>query len=137
MRQILGCSRSSDGRGFTLLELLVVLAITAGVVGLVGAGIGSAVTRASDRAAEQALVSMLHSLPQEAAKEGRLLRIDANGLRSRLEEWPSNWNLSIASVLEYGPTGQAGGGTVFLKMPDGKVVEWRIEPVGGQAMRLR
>jgi prepilin-type N-terminal cleavage/methylation domain-containing protein len=136
MRPSSACFRRNSAIGFTLLEMLVVLVIVAGTVGLVSVGFGATTTRASYRAAEQALITVLHGLPQEAAVHGRILRIDAAALRSRLDNWPEHWSLAVVPELQYGPTGQAAGGRVSLQMADGGVLQWRVEPVTGQAVRL-
>jgi prepilin-type N-terminal cleavage/methylation domain-containing protein len=136
MRPIWVHCRQSDHCGFTLLELLVVLAIVSALVALVGPGLGSAASRASYRSAEEALTTALQALPQEASRQGAVLKVGAPELVSRIADWPAAFRLELSTVIEYGPTGQAGGGLVTLRMPDGREQRWKVEPVTGRPTRL-
>lgn len=138
------CRRSPDAaaaapaRGFTLLELLVVLALMAMLMGIAVPGAVRALESARERGAVAELQVLLDGLPVEAFKSGRELSVTASELQTRLRErieWPAGWHLSAESALRYGPSGVAIGGRVVLDAGDHRVATWAVEPVTGVAVR--
>jgi prepilin-type N-terminal cleavage/methylation domain-containing protein len=136
MPPTLGCFRPSERVGFTLPELLVVLAILAATAALVVPGVGASVTRMAQKSVSEEMVATLRGLQAEAITKGVTLRVDAPELRSRLPGWSEGQHLAVVPPLEYGPTGQASGGVITLSQPDGQSLRWQVDPVTGYTYRL-
>lgn len=138
-RTSVSCRRSPERgrcRGFTLLELLVVLALVALVTGLVT----PAVLRGLDAARERGLVAdvrtLLQGLPVRAFQSGSGLEIDAAALRRLVPDLPDDWRLEVDPPLRYGPTGVAAGGAVHLAAPGRDATTWRVAAVSGEVVVL-
>jgi len=119
-------------RGFTLLELLVVMAILALVLGVVGPAAWRALAAAQERGAERALAARLHGLPVRAWQSGQALAVEAAELTRDLEGWPAGWVVTLDEPLQYGPDGVAKGGTVRLIVEGRPRATWRVEPLSGR-----
>jgi prepilin-type N-terminal cleavage/methylation domain-containing protein len=118
-------------RGFTLLELLVVLALVALLTGLVVPSAWRAIEGARERGVANDVQVLLEGLPVQAFGKGQALSLDASALAGRLPGLPAGWNLKVDAPLNYGPNGVAAGGAVQL-VADGRVaLAWRVEPVSG------
>ncbi len=122
------------GAGFTLVELLVTLALMALVSGLVGPSVLKGLDNARERAWERSLVHALEALPLEAFRAGRALEVDTAALLARLPEWPRNRALVLDQPLLYSPEGVARGGTLELRHPDGRVKRWQVESYAGRVV---
>ena len=120
--------------GFTLLEVLVVLAIVAAISSIVGPVGWRALNAASQRGAESELQAVLASLPLAAFAQGRPLSVDAAGLTRRLGDVPENCSVIVPSPLTYSANGMTRGGTVQLAC-DGSVAAFEIAPVTGDIRR--
>ena len=103
-------------RGFTLLEMIVVLAI----LGLATALVAPAMLRGIDswrrQAAMDMLVDNLRALPGEARAKGRPIVIDEATLRSstpplRVE---GDWELRVPAPWQVGANGVCEGGDVVI-----------------------
>ena len=123
-------------RGFTLLELLVVLALVALVTGLVTPAVIRGLAAARERAIASDMLALLEGLPVRAYQTGLALELDGPALRSLGSELPQDWQLAVTPVLRYGPGGVASGGTVSLMAPGRKTLAWRVAPVSGEVEAL-
>jgi len=123
-------------RGFTLLELLVVLAIVALMTGLVAPAMLRGVAAARERGAASDLQNLLEGLPVRAFQRGGALELDANALRGLMPELPEGWQLDVTPALRYGASGVAAGGTVRLLGPGREPLAWRVAPVSGEVTRV-
>ena len=130
------CCRSSPERrpasGFTLLELLVVLALVALVTGMVTPALIRGLSAARERGVAVDLRVLLEGLPVRAFQSNAGLELDAPGLRRLVAELPDSWQLEVAPALRYGATGVASGGTVRLLAPGREPLAWRVVPVSGE-----
>ena len=117
-------------RGFTLLELLVVLSLMSLVAGLVAPGVSRAVTAARERSLKSDLRVVLEGLPVRAYAQGRSMTLDGPALQ-RLLEMPDGFAVQTDEPLRYGPTGIASGGVVRLLGAQGASTIWRVEAVSG------
>lgn len=124
--------RGREPRGFTLLELLLVLALLAMLIGLVAPAGQRALDGASERAQFRRVEDVLRGLPYEAFRQGRPMRIDAAALRERLPELPPAWQIEMEQPLVYSPSGVSSGGEIVLKQSGGLVHRWRVSPVTGE-----
>ena len=100
--------------GFTLLEVLVVLAIVAAITGIVAPAGWRALQSARLRGAEADLQAALATLPMRAFGQGQPLVVDSTVLTRQLESLPEDCRLHVAEPLRYAANGMAGGGTVQL-----------------------
>ena len=125
-------------RGFTLLELLVVLLLVALAVGLVGPPVIRALDSARERGAATDMQAVLESLGVRAFQRGAALAIDGPALQAMLPELPAHWRVEVAAgALHYGPTGVSSGGEVRLIAPGRVAVAWRIVALTGEVQSLQ
>lgn len=127
---------AADAQGFTLMEMLVVLGITALIAGL------------GFPAVQQALASSRHRLAL-AQVETALTEARADAVRTGV---PTSYRPPVATEsawrgapaprfplprpnVRFFPDGSATGGEVELDEA-GKRTIWRVDPVDGQAERL-
>lgn len=122
---------SGAGAGFTLLELLVVLALVAIASGLVVPAALRGIESARERGAAADLRNVLDGLPVRAFQRGNGLEIDAPALRRLLPDLPEEWQLDVEPPLRYEANGVAAGGRVRLLIPGRATREWRVAPVSG------
>ena len=122
-------------KGFTLLELLVVMALMALAAGLVTPAVQRSIGAARERAVAGDLAALLDSLPVRAFQRGSELTVDALLLRQWLPDLPEGWKIDMPQSLKYSATGVATGGRVIVLAPGQQPMEWTIGVVTGQAVR--
>jgi prepilin-type N-terminal cleavage/methylation domain-containing protein len=128
------CARSAGrAKGFTLLEILVVVSILALATALVSPSVLATLEGARERQAVEAVRNVVQGLPLAAFRSGAAVQVDAAQLRARLDEWPAGFTLVIESDgrLEYSPEGAARGGVYRIVDPRGRVTRWKVEPLSG------
>lgn len=120
-------------RGFTLLELLIVLAVVALSTAVVVPAASRWLAAAEARSWREDLVVRLTELPTEAFGQGQPLELDADALRRQVPSLPSDLELRLSKPLRYGPTGVAAGGWVEVVRPGDKapLAHWDVAPVSG------
>lgn len=133
------CCRPSPeraaARGFTLLELLVVMALVGLAVGLVAPAAQRGLDAAQARGIAGDMSAALNSLPVRAFQRGAVLTVDEAALRQLLPALPGDWRIGMPQPLRYGPTGVASGGLVRLTPPGRPALEWTVQALTGQAER--
>ena len=132
------CRRSPEGssrKGFTLLELLVVMALMALAAGLVTPAVQRGLTAAQERAVASDMAALLDSLPVWAFQRGSDLVVDGRTLGQWLPDLPAGWQIVVPQYLRYSPAGVATGGLVRVLAPGRPPMEWVIGAINGQAER--
>jgi len=124
-----------DQKGFTLLELLVVLVIVALTASFSGPDLWRAYVKADERSTVRTFADALGVLRVEAFHQGRsivLAAVDgAISVGKRMPELPEGWRLESSSVLRFLPSGVTNGGIVYLRSPDAHRWLLKIEPLDG------
>lgn len=127
-----GCRVDARGRrGFTLLEILVVLVVVALTVGLVAPSGTRWLAAARERAWQQDLRAQLTDQPLKAFREGRPLQLDAQALRALVPDLPSDVVIELSAPLRYGPSGAASPAEIRLRRPGAPVLSWRVQAITG------
>lgn len=120
---------SRCGSGFTLLELLVVLALLATLSALVAPPLWRAADAARARGWQQDLVAAVAALPLRAFASGQALDMRAADLRALLPSLPADWSIELDAPLRYAPNGVAQGGVLRLRERAGGPLRARLEVV--------
>ncbi len=119
-------------RGFTLLELLVVLSLIAMAAALVAPDMYRWIERSEERAWRNALSAHLRGLPLQAYDSGSEVTIDAEAIRRAVPALPLTVEIIVSNPMRYYSTGVAAGGNIELRMPGRPTEVWRVEPLTGQ-----
>lgn len=120
---------SGGTRGFTLLEMVVVLAI----LGLVTALTAPAMLRGIDswqrKAQFDALVEQIRGLPARARLDGRALRIDKDLLASDATPLKADpgWELVVVTPWTVRPNGLCDSGALDIGSAGGRTSRVRVE----------
>jgi prepilin-type N-terminal cleavage/methylation domain-containing protein len=123
-------SSASAQRGFTLLELIVVVAIIAGALALVGPALFGEIARAEERAARDNVISQLTNLSFRSFREGRALRFEP---QARLApgnphiDLPEGWAIEFRSTFGINVMGVCSGGRLAVIGPDGQRREYALD----------
>jgi prepilin-type N-terminal cleavage/methylation domain-containing protein len=113
-------------RGFTLLELLVVLALAAMLTALVVPAAVRGLDAARERGVAADLTALLAGLPVRAYKAGVPAQFDAVELMALMPEMPAGWRLQLTSPLRYSAAGVAEGGDLVLHAPGRSGLRWQV-----------
>lgn len=119
-------------RGFTLLELLLVLALVGLLTALVAPRLATWVEGARSRAALDALRTRLEAERSLAFHERQAREVTAAKARSDL---PAGWRLELARPLVWEANGMARGGRLRLWNGNELLADWVVEPMGGDVRR--
>lgn len=118
-------------RGFTLLEMLVVLALVALATGIVLPRMAGWMDSVQERGWRVDLRAYLTGLPVRAFLAGDAMTIDAARLAEAVPGAPQGVNVRLREPLAYSAAGVASGGQ--LELLRGGVREvWVIEPISGR-----
>lgn len=117
--------------GFTLLEMLVVLALMALATGIVVPRAAGWMDAVQMRGWQADLRAYLEGMPVRAFLSGEDVRLDAAAVLAAVPGVPEGLELQLTAPLSYGAAGVANGGRLILKR--GAVSEvWIVEPVSGR-----
>lgn len=119
-------------RGFTLLELLLVLALVGLLTALVAPRLATWVDGARSRAALDAIRTRLEAERSLAFHEGRPREVNAANAGREL---PAGWRLELARPLIWEANGMARGGRLRLWNGREMLADWVVEPVAGDVRR--
>ncbi|MBX8545451.1 prepilin-type N-terminal cleavage/methylation domain-containing protein [Pseudomonas cichorii] len=124
-------------RGFTLMEMLVVLVLMSIAVGLVGFGLQQGLSAASERRAVGDMVEALRATRVRAIVTGQpartvfdLRKMTFKAPGKRVQHWPENLQVNmqtgadLGSAVEFYPDGGSSGGNLTLVNGDRR---WRID----------
>lgn len=129
------CRRNPEAllrRGFTLLELLVVMALLALLTGLVAPATQRSLDAARERGLRHDMTALLAGLPLRAYEAATPITVDARFLRQLLPELPPEAVLALDAPLRYDGSGVASGGTVMLSLPGRASSRWSVVPITGE-----
>jgi general secretion pathway protein H len=118
-------------RGYTLLELLVVMALVGLLTGLAWPAVGQWVAAARERGTASDARAALAALPVRTFIAGRAQIYDADQLAKALA-LPQDVHARAAAPLTYSALGVASGGEVVLVFPGGRELRWLVAPVTGE-----
>ncbi len=121
-----------NARGFTLLEILVVLVLVALAAGFTAPAAGRWLDAARERAWQDELRAQLRSQPLRAFHAGQSVRLDAQALRALVPGLPADVEIELSAPLSYGPSGAAAGAELRIRRPGAVTQVWRIEPLTGE-----
>jgi prepilin-type N-terminal cleavage/methylation domain-containing protein len=123
-------------RGFTLLELLVVLLLTALVTGLAVPNAQRWLSGARERVWRAELRDALRALPTAARQQGDDLVVDVDALRRRVPGLPADVLLRLDAPLRYRANGVAVAGRLDIVRPGQPVESWQVLSLTGDFVRL-
>ena len=123
-------------RGFTLFELIVVLALVALVTGMVTPAVVRGLAAARERGVLADVRVLLEGMPVRAYQSGIGLEIDSAALQRLVPDLPEGWRLEVEPPLRYSPSGVAAGGSVRLTIPGRDPTTWRVAAVSGHVALL-
>ncbi|MBV8033811.1 prepilin-type N-terminal cleavage/methylation domain-containing protein [Roseateles sp.] len=121
-------------RGFTLLELLVVLALIGLVAGVSLPAAGRWLDAVRERGWRQELHASLTALPLAAFRQGRPTRLEAKDVRALVADMPADLAVELSAPLIYSARGLAEPAEVRLRDAQGRVSVWRIEAGTGRVI---
>jgi general secretion pathway protein G len=127
-------SEAVRSRGFTLLELVVVMALMSLMTALVGPRLWGWVSATRYRADIDRVLIALQSLPSATYFSGRYRQVSSSadlGL-----ELPPGWVLDIERPLRYEANGMTNGGTVILQDGERTLAAWQIIAPAGEVRSL-
>lgn len=131
MSTCLSSCRARAFRGFTLLEMLVVLVLIALAAGFVAPAGSRWLAAARQRAWQDDLRAQILNLPLRAFHEGRALQLDASSVRELVPDIPTDVVIELSAPLRYGPTGAASSAEIRFGKAGAPPVVWRVTAVTG------
>lgn len=118
--------------GFTLLEVLVVLALLGLAAGVAAPRAMQALEAASERGWRNDVLARIESLPVKAFLSGEPLTLDAKALLHELPPPSQDVELTLPQPLRYTALGLAQGGEVQVQFGRRPAERWRVEPLTGR-----
>ena len=115
--------------GFTLLEMLVVMAIIALAAATVVPALSRVVAAVRHSGEAQDIVDQLGQLAFRAYSTGKPIVLSdeaQKSAKSAIVEMPSGWSLTIARTIHFNAMGLCDGGDVSILAPDGDVTSLHL-----------
>jgi prepilin-type N-terminal cleavage/methylation domain-containing protein len=125
MRTSASCRR--EPRGFTLLELMVVMAVVGLMAALVAPNLQRLVGSVDRSARRDGLVADIAGLSYRAYSLGESFELSDAGLGRLLHDGnpvlavPGGWRVTVEQPIQFGFNGLCSGGRLTLRSPDGVV----------------
>jgi len=135
------CRPDRKSRGFTLLELLVVLTVVGLVTALVAPNLGRLVGSMERAVRRDGLVADIAGLSFRAYSLGQGFELSEAGFNVPLRDGdlvlsvPSGWRVEVESPIRFSFTGLCSGGSLSVSSPDGVVEKLRLVPPACQVER--
>lgn len=123
--------RARHNHGFTLLEMLVVLALMALATGVVVPRASGWLDSVQERGWRADLRAHLESMPVRAFLSGEQKTLDAEAILAAVPDGPAGLRLTLPAPLQYSPIGVASGGRLQL-VRGGARETWTVEPITGR-----
>jgi len=126
----------TNQKGFTLLELLVVLVIVGMAASFSGPQLWQSYAKASERSVLQVFSGALQKLRSKAIYTGYMIELPATdgGEKTKSEYFPAmpaGWELEQSSVLRMLPTGVTNGATFYFHSPSNQRWLISLQPFDG------
>lgn len=118
--------------GFTLLELLVVLALVGLLAGVAAPRAMNWVEGARSRSQAAEVAAALEALPARAFFDGQATVIAADTKSAELLRVPPGWRLDLTAPLRYEANGMTAGGRVRLWEGGALRADWRVRAPAGE-----
>jgi len=122
-----GGVRGSKSRGFTLLELLVVLVIAGLMMALVAPNMQRASERHALASQRHALMMQVNGLGYRAYSTGTAIELSTENV-GRVLSLPPGWQLRVNKPINYSLSGVCAGGEAQLIAPEGSMYELVLLP---------
>jgi general secretion pathway protein G len=119
--------------GFTLLELLLVLALVALLTALVAPRMWQWVESARVRAGVDGARAELEALPMRAFAGAKRIERSAEEPLSL----PGGWRLELSAPLVYEANGMTAGSRVRIRAGSAVLADWLVEPPAGSVRDAR
>lgn len=116
--------------GFTLLELLVVMALIGLLSGIVAPRLWQWVEGAQHRADLDALQSAVQNLPSQTFFAGHRRTITSAADAGL--PLPSDWRLELSNPLDYEANGMTNGGRITVWSGQRRLAIWQVVAPGGR-----
>jgi prepilin-type N-terminal cleavage/methylation domain-containing protein len=118
LHPMLGTFRRNDARGYTLIELVVVMALLAGLSGMVLPSLYSGYQRMAADYEKTDLTKNLSKFGYIAFKKRQQIILEADATEvvyAEFPDLPQGWKFFVEGRVSYYPTGVCGGGRITLK----------------------
>ena len=129
--------RRQSSSGFTLLELLVVLALAGLLIGVTAPRLLGWIDAAQSRAVTSEARTILQSLPTRAFLSGTVLVIEQTTGTDALLQLPTGWRAELPTAVRYEANGMTPGGRLRLWQGDTLRADWSIGAPTGVVTETR
>jgi len=114
-------------KGFTLLELLVVMALVGMLTGIIAPRLWQWIEGTQQRTRLDALRGVLQHLPEQAFFDAKARRPQHADLPI-----PEGWRVELPKALVYEPNGMTNGGHVRVWSGESLLADWLIAAPSGE-----
>ena len=129
---------SKPQRGFTLIEMLVVLVLLSLMTGMAVPSLWNSYLRRSEQMQVEAIVHQVAALRRQARQQGEPLLLNAADFRHQGKvALPDDWQVQKMQQLRFLTNGVTNGGEVLLQAPSGWKWTIRYRPLDGKVKVLQ